>query len=497
MFSKNTLSPRVIATTFGLFSLCTVHAVDVDWDNGSLDGNWNTPANWSTNLVPVLPDDAVFIDPAAGPATISADIPIPRDLRFGSDGRPGTGTVNHSAGTATLGGWFRMGVGGAGSGGTYNLSGGTITSNRYNVGESGGSIGTVNVSGTGVLRQNDVDINAEPTWNRIGQDGNGTFNLSDSGTASFDSRTMLGAAGTGNGTVNQTGAGSLFEVRRGDLTIADTGTGTYNISAGTLRTLNTSGESVVVGQWDNSNGNLNVSGTAQVQVGGDLVVANGNPTNTAPSTGVVTQSSGVVQVGLGGGGNLRIGVDPEANGTYNLSGGTLDLTGGNIVYGAGTHSFNFTGGRLQDVASTNFSLAQQGGVLAPGPSGGSGITTINGGYTMTDGIMEISLFNAGAADQVAVNGSVSLSGTLDLVPDGALALGSMFTIVSNDGTDAIAGFFSNRPDDSTFFEDGNTFMIDYQGGTGNDVVLTVIPEPGSTLLLLSALGLLRYRRRTV
>src|SRR5207247_9213873 len=129
-------------------------AASIDWRNAAGDGNYNTPVNWSTGVVPPGGDDAVFVDPTVGAANITANITSPRDFRFGDDARTGSGTLNHSAGTASLNGWFRMGINTA-SGGTYNLSGGTVEAGRYNIAESAGATGIVNITG-GTLRQRDV-----------------------------------------------------------------------------------------------------------------------------------------------------------------------------------------------------------------------------------------------------------------------------------------------------------------------------------------------------
>jgi hypothetical protein len=112
---------------------------------------------------------------------------------------------------------------------------------------------------------------------------------------------------------------------------------------------------------------------------------------------------------------------------------------------------------------------------------------------------------------------VGTSGTAVLDGDLQLTLGfdpsdsgsDTFTIILNNGLGATTGLFSyagNSLSDNEEFSVvsgpfSQTFRIDYDGGNGNDVVLTgVIPEPGSAALLLGGLGLLaggrRVRRRS-
>lgn len=62
-----------------------------------------------------------------------------------------------------------------------------------------------------------------------------------------------------------------------------------------------------------------------------------------------------------------------------------------------------------------------------------------------------------------------------------LAPGNGFVIIDNDGTDPIDGIFAGKPEGSAFSVNGTTFTIGYQGGDGNDVVLTVAaPTPTPT-----------------
>ena len=54
------------------------------------------------------------------------------------------------------------------------------------------------------------------------------------------------------------------------------------------------------------------------------------------------------------------------------------------------------------------------------------------------------------------------------------ALGSAFTLIQNDGLDAVVGTFAGLPQDATLVLSGMTLQISYVGGTGNDVLLTRI-----------------------
>jgi len=77
-------------------------------------------------------------------------------------------------------------------------------------------------------------------------------------------------------------------------------------------------------------------------------------------------------------------------------------------------------------------------------------------------------------DQLAVVGPVTLSGRLNVSVGFTPATGATFTIIDNDGTDAVTGTFKDLPEGATISAVGGTpLQISYVGGTGNDVVLTV------------------------
>jgi hypothetical protein len=58
---------------------------------------------------------------------------------------------------------------------------------------------------------------------------------------------------------------------------------------------------------------------------------------------------------------------------------------------------------------------------------------------------------------------------------GTLPTGTVFTVIDNTAATRIAGTFSNLPDGSTFTNNGNTYQVNYEGGDGNDLTLTVVP----------------------
>lgn len=87
---------------------------------------------------------------------------------------------------------------------------------------------------------------------------------------------------------------------------------------------------------------------------------------------------------------------------------------------------------------------------------------------------------ANGHDQLNVTGTVSLNNAvLAPLPWDAFrpAIGDSFVILRNDGTDAISGTFLNAPEGAVFSGPLNTaFRITYQGGDGNDVVITRVPR---------------------
>ena len=87
--------------------------------------------------------------------------------------------------------------------------------------------------------------------------------------------------------------------------------------------------------------------------------------------------------------------------------------------------------------------------------------------------------------QVAVrngnSGTVTLSGGLNVVASPGLATNTVFTIIDNDGNDAVSGTFAGLANNATFFQSGYTWRISYVGGDGNNVTLTILAAPQPAL----------------
>ena len=129
------------------------------------------------------------------------------------------------------------------------------------------------------------------------------------------------------------------------------------------------------------------------------------------------------------------------------------------------------GGLLGGSGSVGAATVSNGGVLAPGNS--IGTMTVNGDLALNSGsIYAVEANDQGKSDKVVVNGAVNLTGaTLNiLAAHGAYKPKTDYVIIDNDGNDAVKGTFANVMKNLAFLAPS----VVYDGGTGNDVVLTLI-----------------------
>jgi hypothetical protein len=123
-----------------------------------------------------------------------------------------------------------------------------------------------------------------------------------------------------------------------------------------------------------------------------------------------------------------------------------------------------------------------GAVLSPGYHHGSnpGTLTVESPLTFnSDATYEIEVNSSRqTADKVVALGVTINAGAQTLFADlgnGTFTVGNFFTVIDNTSATPIAGTFSNLPDGSTFTNNGNTYEVNYEGGDGNDLTLTVVP----------------------
>ncbi len=217
--------------------------------------------------------------------------------------------------------------------------------------------------------------------------------------------------------------------------------------------------------------NLNVTGaytanahalTVKAGSGGSITTSSGTIGTTEQTT---TISAGDVSSGTEEVGNKETLI---LNGTR----GTVNVRNGGVLKGTGVSDtiVVFAGGKL--------SPGQSPGCMTVGS--GSGALQFNSGSSFD---VEIAGTTACTGyDQVVVNGSVNVTNAtlnVTLLNGFNPSLNSTFTIISNDGTDAVTGTFTGLAQGASVVVGGVTFHISYTGGDGNDVVLTAASVPSS------------------
>ena len=316
-------------------------------------------------------------------------------------------------------------------------------------------------------------------------------------TATFSVAANRGMALTGPGTVATdpgttltyggiiAGAGSLTKLGTGTLLLSgvNTYTGATAVSAGTLRLGATnaigaaSAVTVAAGAIFDLNGFSDVigslagAGTVTSGAAGAVILTVGGNNSSTAFSGIAQNGSGTVALTKTGTGTLTLSGANTYSGTTTVTAGTLLVNGSQAA-----SPVSVNGGTLGGVGTVGTITATAvGGSVSPGQAG-PGILT-SGAVNWSSGspsfVIQLNSTTAGSGyDQLGVSGTVnlsgvSLSGTAGFTPP----TGAMFTIINNDGADAIVGTFAGLPEGSTIVFSAQAFKISYVGGTGNDVVL--------------------------
>jgi acetyl esterase/lipase len=175
--------------------------------------------------------------------------------------------------------------------------------------------------------------------------------------------------------------------------------------------------------------------------------------------------------------------------------GVVDLNGGVTMTGGGTFSGTILG-TLELSGSMPNATIDGGGLSGSGEVGAVTLTgaplylgakppccadshtagTLHTKSISIGGSMYVDVIGGGASDALQVTGAVTLDdASLFLtVPSGSPDAGQTFTIIENDGNDAVDGTFTDLPEATLIPRSPWAFRISYVGGDGNDVVLTEI-----------------------
>ena len=434
-------------------------------------------------------------------------------LNVGRNG--GTGTVTQTSGTFTVRDEARFGVSfnaEAPAFGTLELSGGTFTSGNTTVfGQVAGSLGTLNLSGTGAMT-----VNGELM---IGNGlGNGLANIT-GGTILAQSWVGIGRDG-GTGIVNLIG-GTITKGNTGpnnpgtfDIGVfgngATPGTGTL-LQSGTGMVINTVTDTNIardgsgVGTWEISGGSATLA---------RLNVGNGG-NGTLKMTGGSISAADRVSVGTNGG----------ATGTANLEGGVLATRW--LEAGGGAATLKLAGGTLQalqDQPDFIRGFTNSGGhsaIQLEGPGGtinsaGFRVKIAAGGSVFsslsdtnsTDGLLGAVLSIKGGTAGLQDTDKVTLQ---TQVGDGVNHYLSVHVLDGGWLDDEVGQVLDNLTIDSGGYYElsalnsppGAPEPVEqgaFDGGVGASALpaspVQGVPEPGSiSLLLLSALGMLGRRNR--
>jgi fibronectin-binding autotransporter adhesin len=157
----------------------------------------------------------------------------------------------------------------------------------------------------------------------------------------------------------------------------------------------------------------------------------------------------------------------------------LHIAEGSALFFANCRFTNIelAGGTLGGQGTVGNITALPGGTISPGASpGGLGgyVAAWNAGTTLR---MELDGLNPGSEyDQYAAIGALNLGGSKLALTVGFEALaGAEFMIVRNISGQPVSGTFAGIPDEGYVSAPGaKVFRVDYNGGDGDDVVLTKV-----------------------
>jgi autotransporter-associated beta strand protein len=213
-----------------------------------------------------------------------------------------------------------------------------------------------------------------------------------------------------------------------------------------------------------------------------------NISNTFRISGTIQGTGDVLKTGSG---SLTLLADNTYTGATILSNGGLFISGSQPQSPAVLRVGLFGGhGFVGDIFATNASSS----TISPGSGGVPAvldIATLSCGNVIASSntLFGFTLNGANAGtehDQLKVAGSLTLdrprfSPQMRFAPQ----ISQSLILIDNDGTDPVIGMFSGLPEGALVVQSNMPFRISYAGGDGNDVSLTRIVAPSSTLSFIT------------
>lgn len=331
-------------------------------------------------------------------------------------------------------------------------NGGLVTVSEVRVGDisTGTSTNLILVTGAGSL----LDVANAINMRRRTQ----TMVIENDGTVRVGTNFNLGIASDRNAHLLRIDGGHLVVTNSAGTAVFQNHRGTNLFNSGTMTvdnmifTNNSFVSPVAIATFIFNGGTLNTRGT---------IISNG-------STTVVGDGLSVATLNLDGGSHsfandLLINTNATLMGTGTVTEGDTTVLG-TLAPGAGPGTIHL--GNLRLASNATFAVELNG-------------TTVGTEY-----------------DQADVTGFANISNSLLSISLGfAPTNGDTFLILNNDGSDAVLGEFAGLANHSEFLLGGGEFKILYDGGTGNDILLIAVPEPGTALLCVVAFAAM-FRRRT-
>lgn len=246
------------------------------------------------------------------------------------------------------------------------------------------------------------------------------------------------------------------------------------------------------------NGFLDMRGhdTPELTIGsleGDGLVFLGNVNLSVGNNNLSTVFSGLIEENSEG---LQGALTKIGSGALTLSGantytGGTTIEGGNLLInnrtgsatGSGAVQVNAGGlggrGTIAGAVVVGDGSGLRAGLVPRRRGGKPDTLTIQSQLTFnSDGVYRCKLDSKGGmASKVVANGVVINAAQFSLLDCCGLSLipGTVLTVIDNASADPISGTFSNLPDGGTITAGTNTFQVNYEGGDGNDLTLTVVP----------------------